>query len=93
MLVDAIGVENGAEHPVDTRRKQYPPAPCAAPLNVIGTHLAVGDVTLPPMHSLSATHARQMSTLPRDVVVHALVFGLQLLAPQAVSLAAVHWTH
>jgi hypothetical protein len=76
----------------EARVKQYPPVPCAAPLNVIGTHLVIGVSMLPPRHSLSARQVSHGLLLPLAVPVQVFVVGLQLLVPQAVSLLAVHST-
>lgn len=46
----------------------------------------------PVAHSLSAVQAPQRGTDSRGVVVHWLVFGLQLLPPHADSFWGVHWT-
>ena len=45
------------------------------------------------MHSLSATHARQVDTLPRCVAVHVYLDGSQLFVPHALSSSTVHSTH
>ena len=65
-------------------------------MNVIGTHRAVtvpASPGTPPMHSLSARHELQISTVPLAVVVHVFFAGLHELVPQAVSLSAAHCTH
>jgi hypothetical protein len=59
----------------------------------MGTQRWSGSVWLPPMHSLSARHGRQIPTLPRAVPVQVLVAGSQEFWPQAEdSVERVHST-
>jgi hypothetical protein len=79
-------------HVFEARFKQYPPGR-ATPLYSIGTQRAVGSAVPAPEHSLSATQAPQLPTLPIDVFVQLFVAGLQDFPPQIDSAASVHCTH
>jgi hypothetical protein len=93
-LTASMRTIKGCVHAAAARRcKQYAPCASLAAPYVIGTHLAVGVARFPPMHSESARHVLQLSTLPFAVAVHVFVLGLQLFPPQAVSFSTVHCTH